>query len=273
MLRGWSSGSPPGGGNATRRAFLESRLPRAPTRPPIRPSDMVHYPPSGPMLDIILLITGLVLASGVVTMFEAAIFSVSLSRVHLAVEQKRGGAKRLLRIKQNMQRPIGTMVILNNVVNIGGSVYSGQLAGELFGVEYLDVFTVVLTMIVILLGEIYPKTIGERFAEPIAMWAAPLILWITWIFFPVIWLLEKLTLPLTMGRVAQVVSKDEIRALANVGNTAGSLSRHESDLIGKVFRLNDVTARDIMTHRLMLSYLPADQKLSELDLDDIQRLH
>ncbi|HVR72792.1 MAG TPA: CNNM domain-containing protein, partial [Planctomycetota bacterium] len=139
--------------------------------------------------------------------------------------------------------------------------------------EHLDVFTVALTMIMILLGEIYPKTIGERFAEPIAMWAAPLLLWITWIFFPMIWLLEKLTLPLTMGRVAQVVSKDEIRALANMGNTAGSLSLHESDLIGKVFRLNDVTARDIMTHRLMLSYLPADQKLSDLDLDDIQRLH
>ncbi|MBI4604120.1 MAG: HlyC/CorC family transporter [Planctomycetes bacterium] len=227
-----------------------------------------------PQVAILLLAIGLILVlSGLVTLVEAALFSVPLSRVHLAVEKRRHGSKRLLAIKQNLQRPIGALVILNNVTNIAGSVYVGQLAEDVFGDVWMGIFTGVFTLLMILLAEIVPKTAGERFAEPLALGAAPVMTLLTRALLPFIWLFERITSPLARPEGFHVVSEDEIRVLASVGKTAGAISRHESELIGNVFRLNDVTARDVMTHRLMLSYLPAETPVRELKLEEVEKLH
>src|SRR5262249_10781443 len=72
---------------------------------------------------------------------------------------------------------------------------------------------------------------------------------------------------------AHVTKEEEIRVLASLSNTRGAISRHESEIIRSAFRLNDVTARDIMTHRLTLSYLPSEKRLVELKPEDILQSH
>ena len=78
-------------------------------------------------LFLIVAVAVLILISGLVTMVEAAIFSVPMSKVHLAVDQKRHGARRLLQIKEHLQRPVAAMVILNNGINILGSIFYGSI--------------------------------------------------------------------------------------------------------------------------------------------------
>ncbi len=225
------------------------------------------------MLSLILLMAMIILVSGIVSLAEAALFSVPVSRVHIAVEQRRRGARRLLAIKQNLQRPIGALVILNNTVNIGGSIYIGKQAEDLFGDQWMGIFSATFTFFFIIAAEIVPKTIGERLAEPAALSLAPLLAVVTRLLLPMIWLVEHITLPFSKGKLLHLVSEDEIRAMANLGNTSGSISRHENELIRKAFRLNDVTAKDIMTHRLKLSFLAGDLKLSDVKLGEIERLH
>jgi len=226
------------------------------------------------MLSLLLVtVAALIFFSGLVTMVEAALFSVPLSRVHLLVDQKRKGSRRLLGVKTNLRRIIVTLVILNNASNIGGSVFVGWLAQVVFGSGWMAAFTTAFTLIVIILAELIPKTIGESFAEPIALRSAPVVLFITGILFPFVWVMERVGLPFARREKQEVASEEEIRVLASVGNKEGSIGRHESELIRKVFLLNDVTAREIMTHRLMVSQLPAAIRLSDLKLEEIAGLH
>jgi len=214
----------------------------------------------------------LLLLSGLTSMVEAAIFSVPLTRVHLAHDQKRRGSNRLRRIKTDIQRPVAALVILNNCINIGGSIFVGFLASEEFG-KNIAVFSAALTFLVIIFAEIIPKTIGERFCDGIALAAAPPLLVVTALLSPLIWIIEKITRPFARKGQQVFTSEEEIRTLAHIGNEAGEISGHESELIHRAFLLNDATARDIMTHRLKLSTLPADKHLSELKPDKLDFSH
>ena len=215
----------------------------------------------------------LLLLSGLTSMAEAAIFSVPPSRVHLAVEYGRRGSRRLLRIKEEIQRPVATLVVLNNCVNIGGSIFVGFLAEREFGDKLIALYSAVLTFLVILFAEIIPKTVGERFCESIALAAAAPLLLITNLILPLIWIIEKLTRPFYGKRRRPFPSEEEIRVLARLGNEKGEISGHESELIRRAFLLNDVTAEDIMTHRLKLSALPAGKRLADLRPEDIDYSH
>ena len=126
-------------------------------------------------------------------------------------------------------------------------------------------FTVLFTLLVIVVAELIPKTIGERFAAPVALYAAPCITFVERLLLPLIWAVEKLNLPFARRSELQVGSEEEIRVLANVGNKAGAISPQESELIRKAFLLNDMTAKDIMTHRLKVCQLPTEKPLSELE--------
>jgi CBS domain containing-hemolysin-like protein len=225
------------------------------------------------MISLIILVVGLlILGSGLASMVEAALFSVPLSRVHLAVDRKRHGSKRLLKIKTNLQRPVASLVILNNCINIIGSICVGQLTERAFGSVWLAVMSAVLTFLIIVFAEIIPKTIGERFCDSVALATAPLLTWITRFLVPFIWLIEKITRPLAGKGMRSIAGEDEIRILATLGNQAGHISGQENELIRRVFHLNDVTAREIMTHRLKLSTLPAERPLAELTPEQVYRL-
>ena len=223
------------------------------------------------MFDLFLLVVGLIVSSGFTSMSEAALFSVNLSRVYLARDEGRIGARRLLSIKQDIQRPVATLVILNNIINISGSIFVGGVASETFGSAGAGIFAGVLTLLVILFAEIVPKTIGERYSLTIGLTVAAPLLALTRLFAPLIWLIERVTKPFA-GKVDEqegVTSEDEIRLLASLGKDEGLITQHESELIRKAFHLDDVTAQEIMTHRMKLATLDGDLRLSDLDLDEL----
>ena len=225
------------------------------------------------MLDLVLLVIALLLFSGLTSASEAALFSVSLSRVYLARDEKKLGARRLLAIKKNMQRPVSALVILNNIVNICGSIFVGGIARDEFHNSGAGVFAAVLTFLVIIFAEIVPKTIGERYGLSIALTAAPTLTAFTRILWPVIWLTEQITRPFSSKSRAKITSEEEIRLLANLGRDEGLITTRESDLISGAFRLDDVTAHEIMTHRMKLSTLEASTRLGDLDIDALGQNH
>jgi len=221
------------------------------------------------MVELALLVVALLVSSGLTSMSEAAIFSVPLSRVYLARDQQRLGAERLLGIKKHLQRPVAALVILNNVINIAGSIFVGGVAHSVLGGSGAGVFAAALTFLVILFAEIVPKTIGERFSLAIGLTAAPALTAITRLLWPLIWIVERVTRHVTRGATTTVTSEEEIRLLANLGRDAGLITRRESELIRGAFRLDDVTAEEIMTHRMRLGTFDAKQRLGDLDVDEI----
>lgn len=217
------------------------------------------------MTTLILLALAVVIGSGLFSGIEAALFSVPHSRVLLLKEQNKKGADALANIKSNPQKAIIVIVIANNIVNIVGSIFVGVVATNVLGDATIGIVSAVLTFLIIIFGEILPKTIGENNAEKIGLFIArPLVVWIK-ILTPVVWILEQLTQRFSIVR--KMVSEEELHMLSELGHLEGSIEEDERDIIQKVFTLNDITARDIMTPRTVISGFPKDAIIGEIRND------
>lgn len=216
------------------------------------------------MLELVTAVLIVLCASGLSSGTEAALFSVPLVKVKQLVQANKPSARVLLSIRQNMSRPIASIVVLNNIANIVGSILVGRIAAAQLGSELLGAFSAVLTLLVIIFAEIIPKTLGERYAETIALKVARPVQGITFVLTPLVWTIERLTYPITKGQAAAPTTNEaEIKLLARIGRQEGIIEADESEMIQRVFRLNDVTAGDMMTPRVAMTYVRGNSTLKE----------
>ena len=221
-------------------------------------------------IAVFIIIVGSAICSGT----ETALLSIPLLRVRQLVQNKPSpGAIALLGIRQHVTRPVATIVILNNVFNIVGSIVVGRIAANLFSNAGLGIFSAVLTFAIILLAEILPKTVGERYAESIGLAVAIPVRGLTVICTPLIWLLEKITAPLTKGTKRPITNESEIRLLTILGYQEGLIEDDEAEMIDRVFRLNDLMAADIMTPRVAITFIPGSAILKEVQNEIIGSQH
>jgi CBS domain containing-hemolysin-like protein len=174
------------------------------------------------------------------------------------------GAGRLLSLKQNMSRPIAAIVVLNNVANIVGSMLVGAVAADVLGETWLGLFSALLTAAIIVLAEIVPKTLGTRYAEPVGLVLAGPLLLLARLMTPLLWLLEHLTAALSGPDDGASVDEHQITFLTRQGRSDGTIDADESEMIQRVFLLDDHTARDIMTPRTRMTWVRSGQPLANL---------
>ncbi|MBW2712624.1 MAG: DUF21 domain-containing protein, partial [Deltaproteobacteria bacterium] len=201
------------------------------------------------MLEITLTVLLMLAVSALSSGTEAAIFAVPYTRVRAAIDEKRMGANALLSIKDDMRKPIMTIVIFNNVANIAGSITAGTLAALHFGDAWVGIFSGSLTFLVIIFAEVLPKTVGERNALTVSLVMARPLLVVSKSLTPIIWFIEKIVTPFIGNPRKGVTSEEEITILTQLGHEAGVIEEDESELIQRVFKLNDITAWDMMTPR------------------------
>ena len=222
------------------------------------------------MTELIIAILLLLFSSALASGTEAALFAIPKSKVMTLLQENRRGAAALSTIKEDMARPIMAIVIINNIANIIGSIVVGSIAEKNFGnnpeIPVVGIVSGVLTFLVILFAEIIPKTVGENRNAAVSLFMAPFILFLTRIFFPLIWITEKITLPISslLGTSDHTTSEKEILALTELGRKSGVIEENESTLIQRVFDLNDVTAWDIMTPIARVDALEKNRSLQEI---------
>ncbi|MDA0716981.1 MAG: CNNM domain-containing protein [Cyanobacteria bacterium] len=220
-------------------------------------------------LLVVLVIAGSALCSGV----EAALLTVNPVRVHeLAARSKPvRGARRLEQLRQRLGRTLSVLVIANNGFNIFGSLMLGGYAAIVFKRQDIEgialpLFSIGLTVLVILLGEILPKALGSRLALPVALASAPALGIVASLMLPLVLLLERL-LPAITAENEISTDEEEIRLLARLGSQKGHIEADEAAMIAKVFQLNDLTARDLMTPRVAAPTLDGATSLEQLRED------
>jgi len=218
------------------------------------------------LLLVVVVLAGSALCSGV----EAALLTVNPVRLHELAARSRpvAGARRLAQLRQRLGRTLSVLVIANNGFNIFGSLMLGGYAAWLFegmGISAiaLPLFSIGLTVLVILLGEILPKAIGSRLALPVALASAPVLHWLGVLMRPLVLLLERL-LPAITEENEISTDENEIRLLARLGSQKGQIEADEAAMIAKVFQLNDLTARDLMTPRVAAPTLDGAATLEQL---------
>ena len=216
---------------------------------------------------VLLILVGSAVCSGV----EAALLTVNPLRVHELVgrPQPPRGAQVLQRLKTRMGRALAVLVIANNAFNIFGSIMLGGYAAQVFhnqGVKgiALPLFSIGLTLLVILLGEILPKALGSRFALPVALARASSVSLLLKLMLPMVLVLERL-MPAITAENELTTDEEEIRLLARLGSQKGQIEADEAAMIAKVFQLNDLTARDLMVPRVSAPTLPGQAELASLE--------
>lgn len=214
------------------------------------------------MTFLIFLILVVIVASGFFSGIEAALFAVSQSRALTLQEQKVSGATALAKIKENMSPAIIVIVIFTNISNIVGSMFVGIVAAKVLESAYLGFVSAIFTILIIIFSEILPKTIGENYAEKISLFMAPILLFSIKIMKPLVWLFEQLTKRFVQKK--KIVSEEELKMLSQLGHLEGSIEEDEHELIQKVFTLNDLTAKDIMTPRTVISAFQKNKTIGEI---------
>lgn len=220
-------------------------------------------------IAVLIMLIGSAICSGT----ETALLSVPILKARQLAQSRKPQALALLSIRQKINRPIATIVILNNLFNIVGSIVIGSIAASVFGDTLLGVFSGVLTFLVIVFAEILPKTLAEQYAQRIALLMAMPVRGLTWVMTPLVVLLEHITSPFTRNRRLPTTNETEIKLLATIGYQEGIIEEDEADMIRRVFRLNDIEASHIMTPRVELTYLPGNEAIANLKDDILSSQH
>ena len=203
------------------------------------------------------------LLSGFFSGAEIAFFSITESRLQTMVEEGRRAAHRAQRLKQNPQRLLSTILIGNNVVNLTAAALVSIVAFQFFGSEGVAVATGLLTMVVLLFGEIIPKTLCAKHSDVAVQLFAHPIYWIERLFSPILFLLEPLILKLTGGRGLTVpfMTEEELMIMLEAGGNAGVLEKDEVKMIKNVVEFTDLKAEDVMTPRIYMFGLDGNLSL------------
>ena len=194
------------------------------------------------------------LLSGLFSGAEIAFFSITESRLQTMAEEGQRTAKLALFLRQNPQRLLSTILIGNNVVNLAAASLVSVVAFQRFGSQGVAVAMGVLTIVVMLFGEIVPKTFCVKHATSVVQLLSHPVYWVEKLFSPALYLLEPLILKLTGGRGLTVpfVTKEELKVMLEAGDKAGVLETHEVKMIKNVFEFTDLTAKDVMTPRIYM---------------------
>jgi len=216
------------------------------------------------MISLFIIFISVILASAFCSMSEAAILSLPIIRARILVEKKRKNAKDVLFLKENISQTIASIVIVNNAINIVGSVFFGLKVAQKFGDQWLGVAAGVLTASIIVVSEIIPKTLGERYKSTVSLYVAKPLRVCAWVFGPVLVFLDNLIRPLIKGAMIPKVTEEEIKMMLKLGRDSGTVEFDEEVLINRVFKLNDLRAFQIMKPIDQIFALPAHKTLGEL---------
>ncbi|MFP3984145.1 MAG: hemolysin family protein [Desulfurivibrionaceae bacterium] len=181
---------------------------------------------------------------------EVALVSLSAAKVKTLAQDKRPGASFVAFLKDRPERLLIIILVGNNVVNILIPVLSTVIFTALFGSHILGIMTGILTILILLFGEILPKTLAQRYAEGFSLFAAPVIFILGKLLFPVVRPLEKLLKVMgAKGLGAGMFSDQELMALAEIGEEEGQLESEKRRRIESVLEFSETTASEVMTPR------------------------
>lgn len=185
------------------------------------------------------------------SILEAVLLSSTNAYIELKSKES-GGGELLKKIKKDLDKSISAILTLNTFSHTIGAAGVGAEAVKIFGESYMVAVSVVLTILILFLSEILPKTIGARYWRELAIPAAYAISAITFITYPIVYLTQFLT-RIFGDSSEHEISREEIIVMSEIGEKSGSLREKEVDLIENLLTLRDNKVKDILTPRTVVN--------------------
>lgn len=217
--------------------------------------------------DVVLLIIYITLALGLsflCSVAEAVLLSITPSFV-VGLEATRPRlAARIEKLKhENVDRSLAAILTLNTIAHTVGAIGSGAKATVVFGSHYFGLFSAVMTLLILFLSEIVPKTFGAVHWRGLAAPTAHFVRVLTLLLYPLIRVSELLTRLIAHGKETHAFNREEFKALAEIGAREGYIREDESRIIRNLLRFDAIQAGDIMTPRTVMRALQQEQTVSD----------
>ena len=212
----------------------------------------------------------LILAIGVsflCSLFEAIILSASPAYVTALAESGKRSGRLLNDLKTRIDDSLAAILTLNTISHTIGASGVGAEVLKLYGDSYVAIASVVLTLLILVLSEIIPKTIGATYWRPLAPLAAEGIRVFIIITYPFVVVFQRLSHLIGHGSHESSVTRDEILFSAQIGRDEGTLSQDEAAIIKNLLRLQKILAREIMTPRTVVFALDQNRTVEEVILE------
>lgn len=225
-------------------------------------------PPSVAVKFVILLI--LLLLSALFSSAETSLTTVSKLRARSLAEDGNKSAVTLLKLIENPANMLSAILIGNNVVNLSASSLATSVALELLGSQGAAIATGILTLLILIFGEITPKRLATLHNEKMALMYAPLFLTLTRLLTPVIFIVNKLSLGVMLllridpNEKAAPITESELRTVVDVSHEEGVIESEEHQMITNVVDFGDSLAKDIMVPRIDMAFAHIEMDYDEL---------
>lgn len=224
--------------------------------------------PSVAIQFIVLIV--LLLLSAFFSSAETSLVTVNQIRMRSLADEGNKKAARVLKITSNSSKMLSAILIGNNIVNIFASSLATTITLQLWGNKFVSLTTGILTLLVLIFGEITPKTIATSHAEKIAMAYSGVISLIIKVLTPVIFIINKLAngflfiLGLDPNKKAASITEDELRTIVDVSHEEGVIEKEERQMIKNVFDFGDSQAKDVMIPRIDMTCISIDSRYDEI---------
>lgn len=199
------------------------------------------------MTIILLYLIGALGLSFLCSVLEAVLLSTPISFISMKESQGVKTASLLMKYKTNVDRPVAAILTLNTVAHTIGAAGVGSESVKVFGEAYFGIISAILTLLILVLSEIIPKTIGASYWRTLAIPSAKIISVLIIITYPLVWLSELLTRCVSPRIQPLTVSREEVAAMVNVGTDEGVIEDAENKVIQNFLKLSNICAEDIMT--------------------------
>jgi len=183
---------------------------------------------------------------------ETALMSVSSIKVKTLVRQKKRGAEALQRIKSNPERLLVTILVGNNVVNISAAAIATSVATSVFGDAGVGIATGIMTLLVLMFGEITPKSYSTHHSEKVALRVARTVEIISKILFPIVRSLEafsNLMMRIFGKKGSEKLTEEELKTIVTIGAEQGIIKREIAGMMNSLIKFEKTHVGEVMTHR------------------------
>ena len=210
----------------------------------------------------------LIFLSALFSSAETAFLSTNKIRLRNLQEEGEKKADLVLFMLDNQNKLISALLVGNNIVNIGSSALATKMATEAFGNAGVGIATGIMTLLVLVFGEVIPKTLAAAHAETWAMFIAPFIRLVSFVLTPVVFLLTKLSdfvvhFSKSDDEEDPTITEDEFKILVNVGQEEGVLDESESEMINSIFEFDETVVKAIMVPRIDIVAVDVEDSINE----------
>ena len=210
----------------------------------------------------------LIFLSAIFSSAETAFLSTNKIRLRNLQDEGEKKADLVLIMLENQSKLISTLLVGNNIVNIGSSALATKMATDAFGDAGVGIATGIMTFLVLVFGEVIPKNLAAAHAETWAMLVAPFIRMISFLLTPVVFLLTKLSdfvVRVTKKDEEEdpTITEDEFKILVNVGQEEGVFDESESEMINSIMEFDETVVKAIMVPRIDIIAVDVEDSINE----------